>query len=836
MQLNSTLKENALNVLLAIVLFLVLSVLYMSPVLEGKNIFQSDVMQYRGMSKELTDFRKETGEEGLWTNSMYGGMPGYLISTRYLGNKLSYLHKLFIINDWRPVSFVFLYLLGFYITLLAFGVNRWLSIAGAMAYAFSSYLFIIIEVGHISKVLALGYMPAIIGGVHLAFRGKYLWGSLLTGLALGLQLYVVHIQMTYYTMIIILIYGLFELIYAIKDKTYANLIKSVLFLSVAVILAVGSNIANLWTTYEYGQFSIRGPSELTYADEGNKTSGLDKDYATQWSYGIDETFTLLVPNFMGGSSGEELPEDSETFEFLSRVQGKANARKAIKQMPTYWGDVIFTSGPVYVGAIICFLFIFGLFILDKKLRWWLLSATIVSFILAWGRHVPGITNFLLDHLPGYNKFRAVSMTLVIAGVTMPLMAVLAFNKIIQKEIDRKTAMKALKYSFGIVGGVLLIFLAFSKSLFDFEALQDEQYLAKGYTDFVDALQSDRAMLLRKDAFRSLIFVTIGASIVFLLITEKIKVIYAIAAFGLFVLVDLWSVDKRYLNNDNFVRQKKYDNPITESTADKLILQDNDPNYRVLNVAVSPLMDATTSYFHKSIGGYHGAKMRRFQEIYERQITPEIQQLFQQINTLGPDAAFKNTGVLNMLNTKYIIHNKDVAPILNPDAYGNAWFVQDYDIVANADEEIKHIGEINPMNRAVIDQRFEGFVEGSSLKYDSTGTINLLEYKPNYLKYKSDASSEQLAVFSEIYYPKGWNVKIDGKDANHFRADYILRAMVIPAGEHVIEFSFKPHSYYTGEKISLVSSLILLIAFLLALAFALKDQFTTGLTKSYKNKE
>jgi hypothetical protein len=821
MHITNNLKNNILNIVVAIITFITLSVVYMYPTLEGKNIQQSDVIQHKGMSKELVDYRNKTGEEGLWTNSMYGGMPAYLISTRYVANKLSIIHRILILNDWRPVCFVFLYLLGFYVTLLAFGVNRWLSIAGAIAYAFSTYLFIIIEVGHISKVFALAYMPAILGGIHLAFRGKYLWGGLMTALALGLQLYVIHMQITYYTLIIVLLYGIFELIYAIRNNKLDNLLKSLLYLSVGVVLAVGSNIANMWTTYEYGKFSIRGPSELTYSNEENKTSGLDKDYATQWSYGIDETFTLLIPNFMGGASGGALPENSKTFKFLSKIQGKANAKKAIQHMPTYWGDVIFTSGPVYAGAIICFLFIFGLFVVEPKLRWWLLTVTIVSFILAWGRHIPNITNFLLDHLPAYNKFRAVSMTMVIAGFSIPLMAILAFDKILKGEISKKDSEPALLYSLGIVAGILLALLLFAKKWFSFEALSDEQYIAQGYTDFVKALHADRLMLLRKDAFRSLVFVLLAGGLVYLTITKSLKTEYAIVSLGALLLFDMWPVDKRFLNNDNFVKNREYKNPIVESTADKMILTDTDPDYRVLNLTVNPLLDATTSYFHKSIGGYHGAKMRRFQEIYERQIVPEVQEFSKKMNSGAQLDAFAGTGVLNMFNTKYIIHNKDAAPIVNKDALGHAWFVRNYQVVENADEEIEKVGQVNPANVALVDKRYKQYIEGEPIEFDSAGAIVLEEYEPNYLKYKTSAKHEQLAVFSEMYYPKGWKVTVDGKPAEHFRADYVLRAMVVPAGDHTIEFSFKPASYYTGEKISLASSLILLLVFFGAIAMNLK---------------
>jgi hypothetical protein len=819
--------QNLKPIAIAIALFLILSIAYMSPALSGKNISQHDVEQFKGMSKELVDYRESTGKEAIWTNSMFGGMPGYLISVTYPNNLLVFFQRVITLNNWRPFSFIFLYLLGFYAALLAFKVNKYLAIVGAIAYAFSSYLIIIIVAGHASKAMALGYLPAIIGGVHLAFRGKYLHGAVLLALALGLQLKVSHLQITYYTLIIILIYGVFELIQAVKDKQLVPFSKALGMLIIGVILAVASNITNLITTAEYGKYSMRGKSDLTSEAE-NKTSGLDKDYATDWSYGKAESFTLLIPNFMGGASGGELPQDSETFAFLSKVQGKANAKKSIKQMPTYWGGVSYTAGPVYVGAIICFLFILGLFIVDKKLRWWILTATIVSLILAWGKNVPDITNFLLDHLPGYNKFRAVSMTLVIAGFTIPLLAILAFDSLLKKNIDKKKALSALKYSFGITAGLILFFILFAKNLFSFEALSDQQYLAQGYNEFVDALQSDRAMLLRQDAFRSLIFITLAAGIVLFLIKEKLKSVHAIALLGILVLVDMWAVDKRYLNESNFVSNKKYDTPFTPSKADQLILQDNDPDYRVLNIAVSTFNDASTSYFHKSIGGYHGAKMRRYQELIEHNISPEIQKTISALQSGDfnqVDHALASDHVLNMLNTKYIIFNPEAQPLVNNSRLGNAWFVSDYKMAENADEEIAELGKLNTKTSAVIDKQFSEFVLNKQFIPDSLATITLDEYQPNNLKYSTNANSDQLAIFSEIYYPKGWEVSIDGKPAEHFRANYVLRAMVIPAGEHLVEFSFKPKSYYLGEKISLASSLIFILLLIGVVGWEAKKYFS-----------
>lgn len=800
----------------AIIIFLIISIVYMYPTLEGKNIHQSDVVQFKGMSKELTDYRKATGEEALWTNSQFGGMPGYLISTKYKSNLLRIFHKIFILNNWRPICFIFLYLIGAYIALLAFRVNKWLSIVGAISYAFSSYFFVIIEVGHISKVLALGYLPPIVAGVHLAFQKKYLLGSVIMGLFLSLQMLVVHLQITYYTLIIILVYGLFELIFSIREKRMKSFAIATGCLFIAAILAVASNFSNIWVSYEYGKYSIRGESDLTHNAE-NKTTGLDKDYATQWSYGIDETLTLLIPNFKGGSSASALPEKSKTFTLLKKIQGASQARKTIKMMPTYWGAQLSTSGPVYVGAVVMFLFVLGLFIIKGKLKWWIISITVLSILLSWGRNFPGLTNFFLDYVPGYNKFRTVAMTLIIAEFSIPLLGILAINEILKGEVDKKLLQKYIFRSFYIVGGICFFFLLFSGSLFNFQHDIDQQYLDQGAKDFVNAIRADRLMLLRRDAFRSLVFAALGAVILYFYSQDKIKNIYLITGLGLIILIDMWPVDKRYLNSDNFVSKREYKNPISKSKADEFILMDKDPDYRVLNLTVSPFQDATTSYYHKSIGGYHGAKMRRYQELFDIRIIPELQMVFgalQQKSLILADSALTHCNALNMLNTRYLIYNTEAMPLINKSALGNAWFVSSVRWVENADEEIATLENINPTREAVIDTKFKDEMNGYTEAIDTgLSYIELTSYAPNKLTYKSSSGVKQLAIFSEIYYPKGWEAKIDGEPIPHFRANYILRAMIIPQGEHIIEFEFHPKSYYAGEKIALASSAILLLLLL-----------------------
>lgn len=788
--------KNLLPFFVAIVMFFTISYIYFSPLIEGKEIQQHDKTTFLGTSKEIRDFRDKTGEEALWTNSIFGGMPSYLISTSYKANLLKKVNGLIQIGK-RPASQVFLILLGAYIALIMFGVNPWLSLIGAIAIGFSSYNFIIISAGHNSKVFAIAYMAPTIASIYYTFKKKTFLGGALTALFLGLLINAGHLQITYYTFLAVLVLGIVELIYAIRVKD-TSFFKKILVLVFAAILALGSNFSSLWTTYEYGKYSTRGKSELTH-DADNKTTGLDKDYAMDWSYGIGETFTLLIPNFKGGASAGALGENSSTYEFFKKAQGDRYASQVIKQLPLYWGTQPFTAGPVYFGAIIIFLFVLGIFLLDKRLKWWLISITILAILLSWGQNFRFFSEIFLDYFPGYNKFRVVSMTLVIAQITVPLMAILVLKKIFEGNIEKTKVENALKYSLYIVGGITLFFTIFPGLLFDFNARIDQQYIAQGGRAFVDALQDDRKMLLRNDAFRSFVFIILAAGSVYFYLKGKLKLNYLYGLLFLLILVDLWGVDKRYLNDDNFVSKREAKEPFKMSQADKFILQDKDPNFRVFNLTVDPFNDASTAYFHKSIGGYHGAKMKRYQELIEHQISKN------------------NMDVLNMLNTKYFIvpdNNRQPVPQRNPEALGNAWFVDNYRIVENADEEIDALSNFSPASEAIIDKRFKQFVDGKEFSKDSLSYIKLDSYKPNHLVYKAECSKEELAVFSEIYYPKGWNAFIDNEPIDYFRVNYILRAMVIPAGSHTIEFKFEPKSFYLGNKISLVSSSLLLILLLL----------------------
>lgn len=788
-------KKTLLHHLVAIAIFIAISLVYCSPLFQGKQVKQDDITRFNGMSKEIVDFRDKTGKEPLWTNSMFGGMPAYQISVLYPSNLIQYVHRVVRLGLPHPAGMLFLYLVGFYFLLITLKFDVRMSTIGAFAYALSSYFFIIIEAGHNSKADAIGYFAPVVAGVLMTYRGKIWLGGIVTALALALQLYVNHLQITYYLFLTLLVLGIVELVKAIKEKQYLPFLKSTGVLIIASGLAVTPNIGNILLTYDYGKYTTRGQSEL---NEKKVSTGLDKDYALGWSYGVGETMTLLIPNFYGGSSSGELSTSSETYKTLiEKSVPVSQAKQIIKNAPMYWGDQPFTSGPVYAGAIVCFLFVLGLFVLKGDYKWWLLLATILSIMLSWGKNFQWFTDIFFDHFPGYNKFRTVSMILVIAEFTMPLLALLGLKKIMEGEIPVKQIKKYLLYSFYIVGGLTFFFVLLPGALFDFVSSSDEQMKTSGYPDWIiEAFRADRGNILRSDAFRSFAFIVLAGGVIWLFVINKLKKEYAYWGMALLILTDMWVVDKRYLNNDSFVAKTKIEKPYLPTQADMQILQDKDLDYRVLNLSVSTFNDANTSYFHKSVGGYHGAKLKRYQELIEYQISKN------------------NMSVLNMLNTRYIIQldEKTQQQLVhrNPLALGNAWFVQEFKLVANADSEMNALTNFNPAQTAIVDKRFENELSNLKINVDSTASIKLVGYEPNVLTYQSKASTEQLAVFSEIYYQPGWNAYIDGKLMQHFRANYVLRAIRVSAGEHKIEFKFEPQVYYTGEKISLAGSILLLL--------------------------
>ncbi|MDG1934533.1 MAG: YfhO family protein, partial [Flavobacteriales bacterium] len=753
------------------------------------------IKNYLGASKEIIDFREATGNEALWTNSMFSGMPAYQISIKFKKNLIKYVDKLITLGLPRPINLLFLYLLGFYILLLTLKVDYRIAFFGAIAFAFSSYFFIIIQAGHMSKAHSIGYFSLVVASVIYTYNGKKFLGASLTALTVALQVYTNHFQITYYLVLLLMIYGFLQFV---KDYYLGNLsefFKRSSLLILAAILAAGTSYTRLKATSDYGKESTRGKSELT-TDIENKTTGLDKDYATQWSYGISESMTLLIPNFHGGSSGNSVLslEDSETLDFLRKFKNKkvANALAQFKSS-SYWGEQPIVSGPTYVGSIILFLFVLGLFIIKSNFRTWILLSTAMSIMLAWGKNFMPLTEFFLEYFPAYNKFRAVSMILVVAEFTIPLFAIIALNKFLTLDSHNKNNENFLKYSFYIVGGISLLFALFPTLFLDFLSEKDMIPISnsvKTPNGFLDSIVSDRSSLLISDAWRSFLFILISFGILMMFIKQKLKKQYVIILIGLLIVSDMWNVNKRYLNDDNFVRKNKMKNPFIPTQADNFILSDNDPNFRVFNQSVSTFNDASTSYFHKSIGGYHGAKLKRYQELIENHISKG------------------NMSVLNMLNTKYFISSRKEVQI-NQSALGNCWFVSNVNIVENADQEISSLGNFNPSKTAIVDSRFTKQIN-DSLFLKEGSSIVLTDYKPNHLTYSANAVNNSIAIFSEIYYDKGWNAYLDGKITSHFRANYVLRGMNVPSGKHIIEFKFEPQSYKTGEVIAMSSSIILLL--------------------------
>jgi hypothetical protein len=696
-------------------------------------------------------------------------------------------------------------MLGFYALLLIFRVDPWLSVAGAIGYGFSSFFFLILAAGHNTQAIALAYIAPMTGAIYYSYRYDAIKGALLTAFLLALEILSNHPQITYYSGICLLIFLITEFIFSVRNRTLKNFFRTSAILIIPVILAIGINFASLYTFYEYGKYSIRGKSDLTHESD-NATSGLNKNYILYWSYGIDETFNLLVPNFKGGSSAP-FDRNSETF----RVLRQNNQPQAISQIQKYWGTQPGTDGPHYVGAIMFFLFVLGLIIIKGPEKWWLLVATALSVMLAWGKNFMPLSNLFIDYFPGYNKFRAVTMTLVIAQFCIPLLGILALRDIFNGSILKKEMLKGIKIAAGITGGILILFILSPGIAGSFLGPNETDYYPGWLTS---ALIADRKELLRSDAFRSLIFILLATGTILGLIYNKLTRQYFLILITLLIIIDMWPVDRRYLNAERFENPAIFRKTFTPTKADSFILQDKS-YHRVLNLSVSTFNDnSPTSYFHKSIGGYHGAKIRRYQELIDSAIMRDLM-LFRELSKTAKTfddflPAFNHTNTLNMLNVKYVIIEPASTPLINPKALGNAWFAEKPVWADNANAEISAINRFNPSREAVIDVRFRDMVKNSSYPLSENDTIYLVSYKPDELIYKYSCRGEKLAVFSEIYYPAGWEAFIDGKRTGYFRTDYVLRGMILPEGDHEIRFVFRPASYATGNKISLASSLILFL--------------------------
>lgn len=784
--------------IIAIITFLAVAIGLFPESFQGKVVVQPDMQNYRGLGDEAKEFYEKTGEATLWTNKAFGGMPTIIWGgARYDSNLLKHLHNYIIsLNLPRPPAYFFVAFASFYLLMLVLGVNPWLGIVGALAFGLSSYNFLIYEAGHGSKFLAIIYFPLVAAGTLLTYQKKYLLGALIYAIGFGLEIWSGHFQMTYYLGFALGIYVIVKFIFSILNGELPQFFKASLVLVLASLLAFGSNTAKLWSTYDYMKESIRGPAILTpdtEAAQDNNSAGLDKDYVFQWSQGIDETFTLLIPGFLGGASQEHISKDSETYKDL-RKKGASGA--ALSAAPLYWGELPFTSGPVYMGAIVCFLFVLGLFTVKGELKWWLLSATVITIMLSWGKNLMWFSDIFYYYFPFYSKFRAVSSILTIPQFTMPLLGILGVSAIAAKKMDTKAVQRAIIISFAIVGGFCLIIAIMGGSFFSFDGVSDDRLAAAGYS--VDALVADRISLMQGDAWRSFIFIALSAALLWLFTNEKIEGAWKTQALfiglGVLTVVDLGGLGKRYLNKSNFVAEERYERQFTEKRpVDEQILQDPDPHYRVFDMSVSSFNSNVPARNHKNIGGYHPAKLRRYQDLIEKQI------------------GTGNQKVMDMLNMKYLISQQQ-QPQQNPNALGNAWFVSNIQKVNSADEEMAALSNFEPKTTAVIHSEFD--TEISSLQASGNGTIELTDYKPNQLTYKTSTNGEELAVFSEVWYNpgkgKGWQAYIDGKEVDHIRANYVLRALKIPEGEHTIEFKFFPTSYYTGSTISLICSSILLL--------------------------
>ena len=790
--------------------FVVTALLYFSPVLSGKKMFQSDIQQYRGMAKEQMDFREQTGSEPYWTDAAFGGMPTYQLGAKYPNNWIKSL-DLSIRFLPRPADYLFLYFIGFYILLLVLKLDWRYAGLGALAFGFSSYLIIILGVGHNAKAHAIAYMPLVLSGILLVFRRKYIWGFILTALALALEIVANHVQMTYYLMLLILILGIAYLVDAVRKKELPHYFKSVGILCLAVVLAVGTNAASLMATSEYSATSMRGKSELTINPDGTtkeRSAGLDKAYINQYSYGISETLDLFIAGLYGGSNSEPYKADSEFASFLLK-QGvpPAQIESVYGQFGLYyWGSQPGVSGPAYLGAIVVFLFVLGLFLVKGRLKWWLLGGTLLSLLLSYGSNLAWFTNLWIDYFPLYNKFRAVTSIQVITELCVPVLAIFGLYKVLQVTLPIEERLNALKWSTGITGGLALILLIFKGSLFSFAGGNDAYFVQNFGMEFMNAVKADRKAIFVNDTIKTLILVLLAASLIWFYIKKKISENLVIVAITILVVFDLVQVDRRYVNAENFMAARMVEQPFQKSAADMQILQDT-TRYRVYEQSIG-LNGARTSYFHSSIGGYHGAKPGRLADLadfylYQGKMAP-----------------------LNLLNVKYVITQDEEGAEqvqINPQANGNVWFVQNVKFVPDANAEIIALENLNTLQTAVVQDNYKSLIEKQLFTEDTTATIKLTEHKPNYLKYESSSQNERLAVFSEVYYPDGWNAYIDGEKASYFKADYILRAMMVPEGRHTIEFKFEPQVVETGGTISLASNIILLLIILGALFMSFRNR-------------
>jgi hypothetical protein len=779
--------------LFALLGFIVVSLTYFYPVLQGKEIFQSDIAQYIGMARQQNEFREETGEEPYWTDAAFGGMPTYQLGANYPHNYIKELDRTLRFLP-RPADYLFLYLLGFYILLLVLKIDYRLAFLGALAFGFSTYLIIILGVGHNAKAHAIAYMPWVLGGILLCFRQKYIPGFLLLAFGMALEISANHFQMTFYLLLLVIVLGIAYLIDAFRKKTVPDYFKAIGVMIVAVILAIGANATNLMATQEYAEFSTRGDTGLTITPEGpaEESEGLDYNYITEYSYGIMESFNLFIPRFMGGSSAENVGTDSAVYSQLLQLGANPmQAAQFAEAAPTYWGDQPFVGAPAYIGATVLFLFVFALYLVRGRLKWWIVGGSILALVLSWGKNFGFLTDFFIEYVPLYNKFRAVSSIQVILELCIPVLAIAGLSRLFFTKEPEERKLHALKMATIITGGIALLFILFKGMFFSFAGSSDGVLIQQLGPEFVRALKEDRKAVFTADAIRSLVLVVLTAGVLWFYLKKKLSRNLAFLALGVLILFDLVGVDKRYVDAEDFVSSSVVNRPFEATEADREIMKD-EGHYRVFDLSGSPFNTARTSFFHNSVGGYHAAKPGRMQELYDFYLSQN------------------NLQVLNMLNTKYfIIPTEDGAVAqVNPETNGNAWFVQEVKLVEDANEAILALDGLNTKNVAVVDNNFAEYLPKTEFAADTSANIELVSYQPNELVYRSNSANERLALFSEIYYPHGWKTYIDGEEAPHFRANYVLRAMIVPAGEHEITFKFEPEVVKTGSSIALASSILL----------------------------
>lgn len=818
--------KKAFGIAACILSFALITLIYFNPILDGKRIKQHDNETFKGMSKEALDYLDQTGEVTLWTNSLFGGMPTWNISAPQRTNLFWRVNKGLTLGFPEPIGAVFISMLGVLILLLILDCNLLIAFIGAIAYGLASYMFIIIGAGHNSKAFAMAYMAPLIAGILLTYKGKYLWGGVLTAFVLALEIRANHLQITYYLLLTIIPIIIAEFISDIREKKLAHFFKASGVLAIALLFAIPTSSLIIYSNYVYGDETTRGKPILTQNSTSTQTSGLDRNYITQWSYGKGETWSLLIPNAKGGASayiGKQNPAlDKADRQF----------KDSIAQSNAYWGDQPGTSGPVYVGAIVVFLFVLGALTVKGKLKWALLAATLLSILLSWGKNFMWFTDIFIDYVPGYSKFRAVSMTLVMAEVCIPFLAALGLSEITKSPEAFKKNIKEFYIALGVTAGICLLFYIAPKLFFNFLSQGEAQQFAElsagadgaVYQKFSDQLQNVRVAIFRKDAIRSFLFIVLSAIPLLLYGKGKLKATPVFLILAALMIADLVPVDRRYLNNDNFVSKQKFDKPYTATVADQYILNDKSLDFRVLNLTKDVFNDASTSYFHKSVGGYHGAKLRRYQDLINGYLNPEIRQFSTLFKTVDSDVtlelAMRQQRTLNMLNTKYIIYNPDSVPLENPCAFGNAWIVDNIRWVDTPDEEFEAISTTSLRHTAILHKEFQTLIGDFETGDSRNGEIVMTDYKPNHLTYSFDSPQDQLVVFSEIWTKSGWFLMVDGEEHPIIRANYLLRAARIPAGRHEIVMNYAPKSWPVLNIIMLVSSSLIILAMVALIVYTI----------------